>query len=218
MDLIIILLIIGLPIIAQIKVTHNYKKYSDIKNNISLTGKEVAEKILNANGLSNIAVNRINGELSDHYDPRNMIINLSNDIYSSNSISAAAVAAHECGHAIQDKEQYSFMKIRTAMVPIVNFTSKAATIILYIGIILSFLDLINLAIILLLCGLIFQLVTLPVEFDASRRGKIELKKLGIIDTKGTNKVLKAAAFTYVASFLATALQITRLFLATRKRN
>lgn len=212
------LIIIGLPLIAQAKVNSNYKKYSSVKNNINMTGEDVAKKILERNGLSHLGVYKISGNLTDHYDPTKKIVNLSTSIFEDNSISSIAVAAHECGHAIQDKEKYSFMRIRSAMVPVVNFTSKVSTIILYIGLIIGSLGLVDLAIILLLAGLLFQLVTLPVEFDASRRGKKELEKLGLIDNKGVNKVLKAAAFTYVASFLATALQITRLILMTRRND
>lgn len=218
MELIIILLIIVLPLIAQAKVNSNYKKYSSVKNNINMTGEDVAKKILKKNGLSNIGVYKISGNLTDHYDPTKKIVNLSTNIHDDYSISAIAVAAHECGHAIQDKEKYSFMRIRSALVPVVNFTSRAATIVLYIGFFMGAIRLIDLAIVLLLGGLLFQLVTLPVEFDASRRGKKELEKLGLIDNTGVNKVLKAAAFTYVASFLATALQITRLILMTRRND
>ena len=137
MDYILILFIIILPLIAQAKVSNNYKKYSKIKNSINMTGEEVARRILESNGLENIKVYKIGGELTDHYDPTKKLINLSSSIYSDNSISAIAVAAHECGHAIQDKERYTFMRIRSAMVPIVNFTSRAATILLYIGIIIG---------------------------------------------------------------------------------
>lgn len=217
-SIILIIIIIILPLFAQSKVNSNYNKYSKIKNSLNITGEEVAKRILNENNLTRINVYRTGGILTDHYDPTKKIINLSDSIYSSTSIAAIAVAAHECGHAIQDKESYAFLRFRSKMVPVVNFTSRLSSIILFLGIILGALDFINLALLLLCVGLFFQLITLPVEFDASRRAKQELEKIGLIehkDKKGIEKVLSAAAFTYVASFLATALQILRLFLATR---
>ena len=186
-----------------------------------MTGQEVARKILDANGLSNVKISQIGGELTDHYDPSQKIIRLSQNIYSSTSISAAAVAAHEVGHAIQHKEEYSFLTFRTKLVPVVNFTSRISSVIIVLGFILEAINVINIALLLMLISLLFQFVTLPVEFDASNRAKLQLKKLGLIkasDSKGINNVLSAAALTYVAGFLATALQILRLFLASRDRN
>ena len=176
--------------------------------------------ILDRNGLSNVKVSPISGNLTDHYDPRTKHISLSEEIYNETSISAIAVAAHECGHAIQDKEAYSYLRFRSSMVPVVNFTSRIASIVIFLGFILQFVNLIEIGIVLLCVGLLFQLVTLPVEFNASSRAKKQLKECGLIDkkdTKGTNKVLKAAAFTYVASFLATAIQVLRLVLISRNR-
>ena len=221
MDLILILVIIALPLIAQSKVTSNYSKYSKIKNSINITGSEVAKKILEMNNLSNISINKIGGSLTDHYDSRNKKISLSSSIYSDNSIAAVAVAAHEVGHAIQDKENYSFLRFRNSMVPLVNFTSKAASIVIIIGFVAQATSFIEIGIGLLLVGLFFQLITLPVEFDASKRAKEALRACGMLseqDTFGTLKVLNAAAFTYVAGFLATALQILRLVLINNRRN
>ena len=220
MDLIILFIIILLPLIAQTKVTSTYNKYAKIDNSINIKGKDVARKILDSNGLSNVTIGEIEGNLSDHYDPRRKNINLSTHIYEDNTISSVAVAAHECGHAIQDKEAYAFLRFRSSLVPVVNLTSRIATIFIFLGFILEFLNLLYVGIILLSVGLLFQLITLPVEFDASRRGKEELKKIGLIsdnDIKGTKKVLNAAAFTYVASFLASSLQIVRLVLISRRR-
>lgn len=221
LDVILMLIIIVLPLYANIKINSTYSKYSKKQNSGKLTGKEVAEKILEMNGLSNVKVGRINGSLIDHYDPRNKTISLSDGIYNSNSISACAVAAHEVGHAIQDKERYSMLVFRSKLVPVVNFTSRLSSILVFSGFIFDLFNFITIGAILLTVGLFFQLITLPVEFDASKRAKEELQKCGLIekqDTKGATKVLKAAAFTYVAGFLASALQIARLLLISRNRD
>lgn len=221
LDVILMLIIIVLPLYANIKINSTYSKYSKKQNSGKLTGKEVAEKILEMNGLSNVKVGRINGSLTDHYDPRNKTISLSDGIYNSNSISACAIAAHEVGHAIQDKERYSMLVFRSKLVPVVNFTSRLSSILVFSGFIFDLFNFITIGAILLTVGLFFQLITLPVEFDASKRAKEELQKCGLIekqDTKGATKVLKAAAFTYVAGFLASALQIARLLLISRNRD
>lgn len=221
LDVILMLIIIVLPLYANIKINSTYSKYSKKQNSGKLTGKEVAEKILEMNGLNNVKVGRINGSLTDHYDPRNKTISLSDGIYNSNSISACAVAAHEVGHAIQDKERYSMLVFRSKLVPVVNFTSRLSSILVFSGFIFDLFNFITIGVILLTVGLFFQLITLPVEFDASKRAKEELQKCGLIenqDTKGATKVLKAAAFTYVAGFLASALQIARLLLISRNRD
>lgn len=221
LDVILMLIIIVLPLYANIKINSTYNKYSKKQNSGKLTGKEVAEKILEMNGLNNVKIGRINGSLTDHYDPRNKTISLSDGIYNSNSISACAVAAHEVGHAIQDKERYSMLVFRSKLVPVVNFTSRLSSILVFSGFIFDLFNFITIGAILLTVGLFFQLITLPVEFDASKRAKEELQKCGLIekqDTKGATKVLKAAAFTYVAGFLASALQIARLLLISRNRD
>ena len=221
LDVILMLIIIVLPLYANIKINSTYSKYSKKQNSGKLTGKEVAEKILEMNGLNNVKVGRINGSLTDHYDPRNKTISLSDGIYNSDSISACAVAAHEVGHAIQDKERYSMLVFRSKLVPVVNFTSRLSSILVFSGFIFDLFNFITIGAILLTVGLFFQLITLPVEFDASKRAKEELQKCGLIekqDTKGATKVLKAAAFTYVAGFLASALQIARLLLINRNRD
>lgn len=220
-DLIIVLLIVLLPLIAQFKIKSSYSKYSKIVNKSGLTGRDVAEKILRKNGIENVNIYRISGQLTDHYDPKSKSVSLSEKIYSTNSISAIAVAAHECGHAIQDKIGYSFLRLRHSLIPIVNITSSISSIFIFLGFVTEFLGILKIGIVLLSVGLLFQLVTLPVEFDASRRAKIELESLGLVtseEIKGTKKVLKAAALTYVAGFLASALQILRLVLMTRRRN
>lgn len=219
MDILLIIIVV-LPLIAQIMVKSKYSKYTKENNSLGLTGYDVAKKILEMNNLSNITVGKTPGLLSDHYNPTNKSVILSKDIYEGKSIAAIAVAAHEVGHAIQDKELYQPMVIRSKLVPAVNFSAKASSIILVIGVILGATGLIDLAILLLCVSLLFQLITLPVEFNASERAKEELKKCGYIqdkDTKGVSKMLKAAAFTYVATFLASALQVIRLVMATRDR-
>lgn len=219
MDILLIIIVV-LPLIAQIMVKSKYSKYKKENNSLGLTGYDVAKKILEMNNLSNITVGKTPGLLSDHYNPTNKSVILSKDIYEGKSIAAIAVAAHEVGHAIQDKELYQPMVIRSKLVPAVNFSAKASSIILVIGVILGATGLIDLAILLLCVSLLFQLITLPVEFNASERAQEELKKCGYIqdkDTKGVSKMLKAAAFTYVATFLASALEVVRLVMATRDR-
>ena len=221
LELVLIVLIVGLPLITQVKIKTTYSKWAKIDNGNNITGKDAARMILDRNGLNDVEIDRVSGSLTDHYDPRSKSVNLSTDIYNDTSIASVAVAAHECGHAIQDKESYAFLRFRSTMVPVVNFSSRIASILLIIGFTAQLLDVVYLGIACLTVGLLFQLVTLPVEFDASRRGKAELKKCGLVDkknTKGAQKVLKAAALTYVAGFLSTALQILRLVLITRNRD
>lgn len=215
-DIILIFIILFVPLIADIKVRSNYSKYSKEKNSLNLSGKEVARRILDNNGLNYIDIVPTKGHLTDHYNPFTKKISLSESSYDSKSIAGAAIAAHEVGHAIQDKECYSFLRFRNKMVPFVNFTSRVASILIILSFIFNILDMLDAGIILLLVGLFFQLITLPVEFNASKRAKEQLKNCGLLnkkDTRGTKKVLSAAAFTYVASFLAMAVQILRLLLA-----
>ena len=219
-DIILILLVVLLPVIAQLKVKSAYNKYSKVENSGNLTGKDVARMILDKNGLENVTISQISGDLTDHYSPKEKHINLSTKIYNDTSIASLAVAAHECGHAIQDKENYGFLRFRSAMVPVVNITSRIASIFILIGFISQIFDLLTIGILLLMVGLVFQFITLPVEFDASNRARLQLQSCGLItdtDIKGTKKVLSAAALTYVAGFLATALQILRLVLISRNR-
>ena len=220
MELILLGLAIILPLLAQSSISSAYNTYAKTSNTRGLTGKVVAKRMLERNGLHNVRISCISGNLSDHYDPRYKQVNLSESIYSDDSIASLAVAAHECGHAIQDKEKYVFLNFRSALVPVVNFTSKLSTIFLFIGIVTAATKLFTIGIILLLGGLLFQLVTLPVEFNASSRALKQLEELGLVNSKdlqGTKKVLKAAALTYVAGFLSTALQIVRLTMLNNRR-
>lgn len=213
MDTYLLLLILLLPLLANIGVRTTHSKYSNIRANSKLSGYEVARKILDANGLNNVKIFQTNRALSDNYNPSEKVISLSTGIYDSNSIAAISVAAHEVGHAIQDKESYLFMRIRAKMVPVVNLTSRFSMVLIILGMFLELLNLYYIGIGLLLIGLLFQLVTLPVEFDASKRAKKEIERLNIITSDEsiyTKKMLNAAAFTYVASFIAMAAQIVRL--------
>lgn len=220
LDLILMLLIILLPVISNIKVNSNYNKYSKQKNNANVTGSMITRLILDRNGLNHIKIQKGSGHLTDYFDGKNGLVVLSPEVHDGTSISSIAVAAHETGHALQYKEGYSFLKLRTALVPVVNFTSRFSTIFLFLGIILGIMNFFDLGIILLSIGLLFHLVTLPVEYNASKRAKEELLNMNMIasnETIGIKKVLNAAALTYVAGFLAMALQIIRL-IALRNRD
>ena len=219
MDLIINygLIILGLVIsvAASIYVEAQYAKKKKIANLQGKTGAEMARYILDKNGLSNVEVLPTGGMLSDHYNPSNKTVNLSEDIYHGTSIASIAVAAHEVGHAIQDKEDDKFMRIRHALVPIVNFSSYAGYIAIFIGLIASSLEIFWIGIFLLLAMLVFQIVTLPVEFGASNRALKELDESYMVEAneiKDCKSMLTAAALTYVASVVTTLLEILRLIL------
>ena len=217
-----ILIYYGLPIIgtiivlfAQFSINSNYKKYSEIKNAKNISGSEVARIILDKNGLSNIYVVETAGDLTDHYDPSRKVVRLSKNIFHGTSIASISVAAHEVGHAIQDKEGYTFMKIRTLLVPIVNLTTYLGYFGLIISLFAGITGYLKISIIVLLASLLFQLVTLPVEFDASNRAKKQLNELGFVNSdeaSGVKTMLFAAALTYVASFISNILQLLRLVL------
>lgn len=200
---------------AQIGVNVTIKHHKQIKNKKGFTGFDVARKILDQNGLQSVHVVETEGVLSDHYDPSRKVVRLSHDIFHGDSVSALAVAAHECGHAIQDKENYTFMRFRSFLVPFVNLSSRFGYFAILIGLIFGLMDLAWVGIALELVILLFQLVTLPVEINASKRARIQIESLSMADKKevsGVRKVLTAAAFTYVASLLTNLLQILRLVL------
>ena len=210
----------GITLIAQFLINNRYNKYKNVRSSYNVTGKDVARKILDANGLSNINVLEVAGNLTDHYDPTKKTVNLSTDIYKDSSIASIAVAAHECGHAIQDKVGYSFLRIRHMMVPTVNFSSKIGYLVIVIGLLFGTFKLAMIGLLLLCATLVFQLVTLPVEFNASRRAMEELKKLNLVnnsDANGVKSMLTAAAMTYVASLASTLLQMLRLFIMISRR-
>ncbi len=209
-----------IPIVAQLYVSSSYNKYKKINNRKKLTGFEVARKILDKNGLNDLYIVETEGNLTDHYDPRRKTVKLSSDIFHGDTIAAMAVAAHECGHAIQDKDGYFFMRVRSFIFPIVSFGTKFAYVVLLIGLFANLMNLIWLGIILVGLGLVFQLVTLPVEFDASKRALKELETTILVDEDdkiGTKSMLTAAAMTYVAGVLSSALEILRLILIFTNR-
>ncbi|CCZ89284.1 putative neutral zinc metallopeptidase [Coprobacillus sp. CAG:605] len=221
MDLILVIIVISIPLIAQIGVSSNYQKYKRVKNTKELTGYDVARKILDENGLEDIYIVETRGELTDHYDPTKKVVRLSSDIYHGKTVAAMSVASHECGHAIQDKDGYTFMRIRSAIFPIVNVATSISYWIILLGFLFELLDLIYIGIALTCLGLLFQIVTLPVEFDASKRAGVFLKEYNLAtedESKGVKKMLGAAAMTYVAGVLASALQILRLILVARNND
>lgn len=215
MDLLIFLLMITIPAIAELLLTINYNKYKNIENDNNISGFEVARKILDKNDLKDIYIIEINGNLTDHYDPKRKVVRLSKNIFHGTSIASLAVAAHECGHAIQDKEGYQYMKIRSLIFPVVHFATTFSYIVILIGLLMESFEMIILGIGLVGTGLIFQLVTLPVEIDASKRAKKEIDKLNLTkkeEQEGISKMLNAAASTYIAGVLTSALELLRLIL------
>lgn len=215
LNILLVIAILTLPAIAQALITVRYKKYSKEENSVNLSGFETARKILDANGLGDMDIVSTPGTLTDHYDPSRKVVRLSQSNFDDTSIAAMAVAAHECGHAIQDKEGYFMMRLRSAIVPIVKIGTGLSYIIITIGFVLELLNLIYIGIALTGLGLLFQLITLPVEFNASSRAEKQLKALGLTlekDDKGVKKVLGAAAMTYVAGMLSTLLMILRYVL------
>lgn len=218
-----ILVSMGICIIASARVNSVYKQYSKVKSEKGMTAQEAAERILKGAGIYDVRIERTEGELTDHYDPRNNVIRLSESVYYSTSVAAIGVAAHECGHVIQHKNQYVPIKIRNAIVPVVNFGSNLSWPLILLGVLFGLTSLVDIGILLFSLVLIFQLVTLPVEFNASKRAKIILREQNLLreeELVGVRKVLGAAALTYVASVLATALQLLRLFFlfGRRRRN
>lgn len=209
-----------ITIIAQMYVTSSYNKYKNYDTKKKMTGFDTARKILDSNGLEDIKIVETKGNLTDHYDPKRKVIRLSTEIYHGMSIASVSVAAHECGHAIQDKENYSFLKFRNTIVPFVNFSTKIGYLVVIIGIIFSLKKLALIGLILLLAMLLFQLVTLPVEFNASKRAKKLLLDLNIVtdyESEESKTMLNAAALTYVAALVTTLLQILRLALIVARR-
>lgn len=213
MDLLLYLVVLIIPIIAQINISSTYSKCRNIANTKGLCGQEVARKILDANGLDNVHIVEVRGNLSDHYDPSQKVVRLSTEVFHGESVAALAVAAHECGHAIQDKENYTWLRIRHFFVPIVNIITYSAYIMFFVSIFLQIVDLLLVAVASVLIGLLFQLITLPVEFNASDRALKQLNKLSLVtkeDSEGASQMLKAAAWTYVAAVLSSLLNLLRL--------
>ena len=216
-----ILVIIGIIITmwAQGKMKTTFTKYSRVRSMSGMTGQEVARRILMANGIFDVTVEPVAGQLTDHYDPRSKVVKLSEVIYNSTSVAAVGVAAHECGHAIQDNQEYMPLRLRSAIVPVANLGSTLSWPMILIGIFLwnagSYIgySLVSIGILCFSLAVLFQLVTLPVEFDASRRALRQLSVTGILpseEQQQTRAVLSAAALTYVAAAAASMLQLLRL--------
>lgn len=200
-----------LAMYAQAKISSAYEKYNKVTASTGLSGAEVARKILDRNGLSYVDIKMVDGKLSDHYDPRDKTLNLSRDVYYKNSIASVSIAAHEVGHAIQDSVDYAPLKMRAALVPLANLGTQLSFILIILGFFFS-VFFTKLGIALFFFAVLFQIVTLPVEYNASNRAKKELA-MGIIteeDLKGTREVLSAAALTYVASTIVAIGQFLRL--------
>lgn len=219
----IILFILGIIVVvyAQSHIMKTYHETMRIRNEKMLSGQEVARKILDANGLEDIYVVQVSGELTDHYDPSRNVIRLSNHVFQDDSIASLAVAAHECGHAIQRKEGYLFYRLRSALVPVVNLVSYFGYFVIVISAFAGITAYLLLGMVMLLSTLIFQLVTLPVEIDASKRGMKEIEKLNLAkqeEMPNVANMLKAAAMTYVASLASTILNLLRLIFMYRNRD
>lgn len=214
--------IIGISLLitlcAQFFVTTTYSKYKKVQNKNKKTGFETAREILDKNGLNDLYVVETQGNLTDHYDPKRNTIRLSSEVFHGTSVAACAVAAHEVGHALQYKEGYTPIKIRNSIIPLVNFSSSAGYFAILISFITGLTNLLWIGIALEIIILLFQLLTLPVEFNASKRAKEQLTKEQILDNSeinGANTMLTAAAMTYVASVVTAILEIVRLVLIAR---
>lgn len=214
------LVIIGAIIcmIASANVKSTYKKYAQYRSMTNMTGAQVAERLLRAAGINDVTIGHVSGELSDHYNPSSKVVNLSDSVYGSTSVAAIGVAAHECGHAIQHANGYVPLNLRSAFVPIANFGSKLAWPLILIGLFINSESsqlIINIGIIMFSLAVVFQLITLPVEFNASKRALALLEDQGILSVEElpyTKKVLGAAALTYVASAASAILQLLRIIM------
>ena len=220
-----ILVVIGAVIcmIASARVKGTFNKYSQLRSMSGMNGAQVAQRVLQAAGIYDVQVRHVSGSLTDHYDPRTKTVNLSDPVYNATSVAALGVAAHECGHAIQHAKSYAPLSIRSALVPIANFGSMLAWPVILIGLLFNTRSsglIIDIGILLFSAAVLFQLVTLPVEFDASRRALVMLRTQGILaddELRYTRRVLKSAALTYVASAAAAILQLLRIILTTNGR-
>lgn len=212
-----ILVIIGavLSMWASSRVNSTFRKYSQVRSMTGMTGAEAAKRILNSQGIFDVTVQPVRGQLTDHYDPRTKTVNLSEAVYGQTSVAAVGVAAHECGHAIQDNVGYTPLRLRAAFVPVANLGSRMAMPLILIGFFLSLGPFIEVGIWMFVLAVLFQVITLPVEVNASSRAVKLLDQVGILqgqEVDGTKKVLGAAALTYVAAVAASVLQLLRLVL------
>ncbi len=219
-----LLVVIGalICLAASMMVKSTFRKYSDKRSASGLTGAQAAERVLHSAGIYDVQIRKVAGELTDHYDPRNKTLNLSESVFDSTSVAAIGVAAHECGHAIQDDKAYMPLKIRGSLVPVANIGSSLSIPLIILGVLLSWNQtLITIGIVLFCAVVLFQLVTLPVEFNASGRALTVLGNTGILygdELSAAKKVLSAAALTYVAGAASSILQLLRLVLLFGRRN
>ena len=216
------LLCLGVPLVmglwAQSKVKRTFARWSEVPVRNGMTGAQVAAEVVRSSGLPDVEIRAVEGRLSDHYDPRNRTLNLSADVGQASTVAALGVAAHEAGHAIQDARGYAPMRIRQTVVPVASFGSSLAFPVIIVGFLLGSFGLVNVGLALFSVIVLFQLVTLPVEFDASRRALVALRDGGLLATDeldGAKHVLSAAAWTYVAAFAAALGQLVYFFLASR---
>lgn len=210
-----------LTMIASAQVKNTYSKYARIRCRSGLTGAMAAEQILHSCGIYDVSIQRVAGDLTDHYDPRSRVLRLSDSTYGSASVAAVCVAAHECGHAIQDQQKYAPLVLRSTLVPIANFGSQLSWPIFLAGLLFSMRPLLTAGILLFSLAVLFQLVTLPVEFNASSRALKIIGERYILTTEelsGGKKVLRAAALTYVAALASSILQLLRLIILARGRD
>ncbi|CEN94391.1 MAG: zinc metallopeptidase [Paeniclostridium sp.] len=205
---------------AQFKVSSTTNRYFKVRSKLGYTGEQTARKILDANGLYNVRIEMVRGSLSDHYDPRSNVVRLSEDVYYGTSITSVSVAAHECGHAIQHAKGYAPLQIRSSLVPVVSFASNISWFLILIGFVMSG-PFLKIGILLFSASVLFQIVTLPVEFNASRRALVQIGNEGILEEneiKEGKDVLTAAALTYVAAALVSVLQLLRLIAISQRRD
>ncbi|MBQ2897571.1 MAG: zinc metallopeptidase [Clostridia bacterium] len=210
-----------LAMFAQAKVSSTFNKYSKVNNHRGITGADVAKKILNLYGISDVTVEKVSGNLTDHFDPKSKVIRLSDSVYSSTSVAALGVAAHETGHAIQHNKGYMPIRLRNAVLPVASIGSNIAFPLVILGIIFSFSTLVNFGIILFSAVVLFQIITLPVEFNASRRAISVLEEQYILtddELGGAKKVLSAAAMTYVAATIVALGNLLRLLSLARRND
>lgn len=221
---VLIILAFLISALVSAKMNATFSKYSKVRFYCGMTGAQAAQRILSSAGIYDVRIEHVSGKLTDHYDPSNKVLRLSDAVYGNTSIAAIGVAAHECGHAVQHARNYVPLSVRSAIVPVANFGSQLSWPLFLAGLIFSFRPLLMIGILLFCAALLFQIVTLPVEFNASARALRMLDETGIMgrqEIRGTKKVLRAAAMTYVAAVIGSLLQLLRLLIlsgAFRKRD
>ena len=209
-----------LSVYAQFRVNSTYAKYSEVASSSGLTGSRLARNLLDANGLGNVSVKPAEGRLTDNYDPRDKVLNLSEGVFSGNSVAALGIVAHEVGHAVQDKNAYAPMKLRSSIVPVSNLGSQLSMPLFFVGLIFSYGPLMDAGIVLFSLAVVFTVITLPVEFNASKRAAVMLSESGYMSTEEVataKKVLDAAALTYLAATAMAVLQLLRLVILRNSR-